>query len=235
MFDFLNKFRERTRCRSGDLPPEVCDYLKACETRISPSALIKEARFIVLDTEATGLNIKSDQLLSIGAVAVNRLRIDFADSFEAVIKNEMPAVKETVIIHGIMPGEARNGLEVHVFLNEFLKYIKNDIIVAHHAAFDITMINRSLKHIYGIELRNPVLDTAAIYRRLEHSFHSDHHEIKPEEYSLDRLAEKYRIHTSDRHTAWGDALITAVLLQKLIRQAEDRKIIKLNDLLKSRG
>jgi DNA polymerase III subunit epsilon len=231
MFSFFRSLNIKSGCRTGNLPAEICEYIKLNEQKIPEGKTAEKTRFVVLDTESTGLNIKKDDLLSVGAVAVNDLKIVFSDSFEAVVRHSGPAVKETVIIHGILPSESENGLDEDIFLKKFLGFIRNDVIVAHHAAFDMALINKSLKRIYNITLKNPVLDTAALYRRLEHFGNSEG--LKPEEYSLDRLAEKYRVHTSDRHTAAGDALITAMILLKQLRRSADRGILKLNDLLKT--
>jgi len=56
---------------------------------------LHEARFIVLDTETTGLNIRHDRILSIGAISSIANSINIADSFEVYIKQEI-FKKETV-------------------------------------------------------------------------------------------------------------------------------------------
>jgi DNA polymerase III subunit epsilon len=52
-----------------------------------------------------------------------------------------------------------------------------------------------------------------------------------EAYSLDRLCEKYQIELDDRHTAPGDAFLTAQLLLKLLKLAEKKGIKTFGELI----
>ncbi len=58
-------------------------------------------RFVVFDTETTGLDVRKDRILSIGALSVFDLKIDVGDSLELYIKQEVFNA-DTVGIHGIL-------------------------------------------------------------------------------------------------------------------------------------
>ncbi len=80
-------------------------------------------------------------------------------------------------------------------------------MVAHHAGFDIGMVNEALTRMGLPKLKNKVLDTVNLYRGTRIISNLINRE---KSYSLDEIAETYNIDIKDRHTAAGDAFITAI-------------------------
>lgn len=62
---------------------------------------IKEARFVVLDTETTGFHFDDDRVLCIGAIGVKGNKILVNDGFEVYLEQSIFKAK-TVRIHGIL-------------------------------------------------------------------------------------------------------------------------------------
>ncbi len=75
------------------------------------------------------------------------------------------------------------------------------------------MINHALKRHGMPKLKNRFLDTSALYKR---SLIRSPLVKNQDQYSLDELAEKFDIPTQDRHTALGDAYITAIAFLKIL-------------------
>ena len=83
---------------------------------------IENTRFVVLDTETTGLDIINDRILSIGAICIFSNNIDVADSFEIYLKQE--AFKaETVEIHGILKEGKLTKLSEAEAIEKFIDFI----------------------------------------------------------------------------------------------------------------
>ena len=61
-------------------------YQAVINQSYSKNTLIREVRFIVLDTETTGLDPQKDKLLSFGAVAVQNQQIFLVDRFECIFQ-----------------------------------------------------------------------------------------------------------------------------------------------------
>lgn len=183
-------------------------------------------RFVALDTETTGFDYDNDRILCIGAVAIKNNKIIVSDSFEIYIKQDV-FNKETVKIHGIR----KNGNEFKVSEEEalikFLEYIDDAIIVAHHTKFDVTMINEALKRLNVGPLMSKQLDTNYIHKKI-----SKDYKFK-KLFSLDELCAIYNVKLHDRHTASGDALITAYLFLKLTNKFKKNNALNLNDLIKT--
>lgn len=184
---------------------------------------LEKVRFVVFDTETTGLDIIKDKVLSIGAVAVTGNTIDVNDSFEAYLKQEK-FNSETVEIHGILKEGSIDKIDEKKALILFLNYIKNAILVAHHAAFDIAMINQILKSHNLPKLKNKVLDTGVLYKKTLSSQTINKH------YSLDELSDIFKIKKHDRHTASGDAFITAIIMIKIITLLRKKNNLALSNL-----
>ncbi|WP_340066521.1 3'-5' exonuclease [Ascidiimonas aurantiaca] len=183
--------------------------------------------FTVFDTETTGFDFKIDRMLSIGAVKVCDNKIKIADVFERYIQQEH-FNPDTVKIHGILKYEDANAAEEDI-LKEFLAYIENSVLVAHHAYFDVTMINEALKRQGLPKLKNKILDTGRLYAktRINSNFIN-----REKNYSLDELTDVLQIPKKDRHTAVGDAYITALVFLKTVSKLYKGRPFKIKYLFR---
>lgn len=188
---------------------------KYCKTFLKKKSIsINETRFVVFDTETTGLLPKKDKLLSIGAVTIINNRIKVKDCLEIFLE-QAHFNNETVPIHGIL----KNGIQKKVTQEEsvklFLDYVGNAVLVGHHIRFDILMINQALKELQLPNLKNKVVDTALLYPML---LGKPQHQI-----SLDDLCKNFNIAMHDRHNALGDAYLTALVFIKIVNQLKKEK------------
>lgn len=172
------------------------------------SAEFENIRFVIFDTETTGLDIKKDRILSIGTIAVIDKTIKVSDSLESYLTQDLFNV-ETVKIHGILKKGSIQKVTEKEAIIQFLAHVKNAVLVAHHAAFDIAMINQALKRLNLPKLKNKVLDTGHLFVKTKLDTTKKH-------FSLDQLSHQFNIPQHDRHTASGDAFITALLFVKLL-------------------
>ena len=91
------------------------------------------------------------------------------------------------------------------------------------------MINKALERNGLPILKNKSLDTAVLYKKT--LLISNLLERK-ENYSLDELADKFEISKKDRHTAMGDAYITAIAFLKILNKLRHKKNVTLKQLFK---
>lgn len=178
---------------------------------------IESARFVVLDTETTGFDYNNDRILCIGALVLQNGTINVQDSFEHYIDQEH-FDKSSVQIHGIIRRDILNHKSEIEVLQLFLDYVGDSVIIAHHTRFDITMINNALARNRLDKLTNKTLDTAVLYKKT--LIKSNLLERK-DHYTLDDLADKFDISKKDRHTAMGDAYITAIAFLKILKKLRE--------------
>ncbi len=183
---------------------------------------LEATHFVVLDTETTGFDFKKDRILSIGALRIKNRSIHPNEVVELFVKQEVFDSK-TVPIHGILKQERIRQVEEKEALKALLALLENAVIVAHHTAFDVGMLNHALGRNGLPRLKNPSLDTALLYNRsLKKS------ERKKEgHYTLDELAEKFNIPKTDRHTALGDAYITAIAFLHILSKLKPASLKQL--------
>ncbi len=165
-------------------------------------------RIVVLDCETTGLRPCEDKILSIGAVALCQNRIYIKDQFSVYVKQKMTKA-ESVPIHGIVGNESENLITEEEAVKQLLAYLGSSKILGHHIQFDIKMINLALKNLGLPKLKNKIQDTIDLY-----SQYKGVHEVMNK--SLDELCEEFNIPKKDRHTALGDAFLTAQVYQRLV-------------------
>ena len=230
----MNWLKKLFKKKRPPLPntPYWQQYQQSFEFDYSKNTLIRDIRFVVLDTETTGLDAEKDKILSIGAVAVKDQKIFIGDRFEYYLKQVYTAKGDSIKIHGILPKHNLNGLAPKEVLILLLDYLRNSVIVGHHIGFDFAVLNRAFQEHLGGQLRNPVLDTNYLAKRIHSPFYKTSID-QNQNFSLDALCKQYHVPVHGRHTASGDALITALLLLKLMGQLERKRVRKFEDLMKN--
>ncbi|MCP9235021.1 PolC-type DNA polymerase III [Lewinella sp. JB7] len=215
--EWFSKLRNKLSGSDGSAaqwPDWYCHYRQRTANPPAPLSAVSSLSIVVLDAETTGLDVRVDRILCLGALRVHGNSISLGEKFEAYLPTPPGCdAKPAVSIHGIIPNSHRYSyVEEPKLLADLLEYLGDSIIVGHHIGFDIEMINRSLLRNGAAPLVNRVIDTGILAKRLRPSGY-----WTPEnDYSLDALARRYRIPLSDRHTALGDCYITAVLWLKLL-------------------
>jgi len=204
------------------------EYLKQFQN-LDTKIPIQQQSFVVLDTETTGLDINQDNILSIGAVKIIHNTIDIADSLSIIVKNGQTQTQEAVKIHGLVQTGVK-GQTPQDALAAFFHFVGSDIIVGHHISFDIAMLNKLSKSHDGDVLKNCTLDTSYLARRLDHA--TDPASLDRKEYTLDKLCSRFKVIPKARHTADGDAYITAIIFMKLLHRLSLKGVLTTGQLLK---
>ncbi len=181
-------------------------------------APLRSLRWVVVDCESSGLDPARDHLLSIGAVAVREGRIDLADVFNAVLRQERPSEGGNILVHGIGADAQLAGREPAEALGEFDRYVAGSAPAAFHADFDRALLARALP---GWKAR--WLDLAQLAPAL---YPARARECK----SLDEWLAGFGIWHPARHDALADAYATAQLLLVLLVEAERQGLATAGEL-----
>lgn len=175
---------------------------------------IDRVRLIVLDSETTGLDPRHDRLVTIGAVAVCAGEIRLDESFDALVRVERNTT--AVEVHGITRDGSRTGIEEADALERFLDYVRDGVIVGHHIGHDIATFDAGYERHWSMRLLNRSLDTMDLTLHLEQDgAFAGRPPIR--RFTLDALCELFDVIPHDRHTASGDAFMTAQVLLRLLK------------------
>lgn len=185
--------------------------------RIDEHALITDARYVVVDTELTGLNEKRDSIVSIGAVRMAGGRIDVGTSFYRLVSPESELSAKSVVIHEITPSDVVEMPDIDTVLREFTEFCADDILIGHFVSIDLEFINREMLRTRGAALANRVVDTFSIYEWLRKWSRSRAREDSRQmSFRLYDIVKEFGIPVNGAHNALMDAFITAQLFQRFI-------------------
>ena len=169
-------------------------------------------RWIVLDVETSGLNPHSDRLLAIAAVALDvspdfeRIAIVIGDSYEVVLKQDLPSSKDNILIHRIGAQAQADGRPPIEVLEEFRSWLGDCPLLAFHSAFDEAMLSRAYA-LAGLKpLQNEWLDIEPLAKITG---------VNPSLRALDDWLGYFGIECAVRHQAAADTFATAELLLRL--------------------
>ena len=193
-------------------PEFVSQYRKQFDATWTDDAEIDGVRFVVLDCETTGLNPASDRIITIGAVAVHNGEIVIEDSFDALVR--MNRNSESVTVHGITRDESRDGLEESDAVERFLEYLRDGVIVGHHIGHDVAILDASCERHWGFHLLNRCVETVYVALHLQAAGAFPDHR-PAQRFTLDALCDRFGIVPHGRHTATGDAFLTAQVFLRL--------------------
>jgi DNA polymerase-3 subunit epsilon len=166
-------------------------------------------RWVVVDTETSGLDPETDRLLGIGAVAVDGDGIQPDDSFEVVLGGDPAGDAANIVVHGIGHGAQREGMPGPEALAAFRAWAADAPLVAFHADFDRAVLRRAYAGAGMPTAEAPWLDLAPLAAALvpKAARYGGH--------SLDDWLAVFGIECTIRHNAAADALATAELLLRL--------------------
>ena len=188
-----------------------------------PSDLkLEEACFVVFDTETTGFNAASgDVMIEIGAVKLqDGVIIDRFDEFINPGFHIPDHITKLTEINDEMVKDAGTEEEV---TKRFLEWAGDNPMVAHNAKFDISFVSMAMKK-YGLgEFKNTVIDTLELSRSLDQGF---------ARHSLSALVKRYNVPFDEEshHRADYDAEGTALVFHKMIKKLVNQKILTIREI-----
>ncbi len=185
---------------------------------------LSKLTYVVFDTETTGLHpSEGDEIIQLGALRIVNGKILYHETIDQLVDPRRDVPETSVAIHGIQPELLVGQPTINKVLPHFYEFCENSVLVAHNAAFDMRMLEVK-QHSTGIVFNHPVLDTLLLSSVIHP--HQDSH-------ALEEIAKRFNLTIVGRHTALGDAIVTAEVLVSLIPLLEARGIHTLEDAIKA--
>jgi DNA polymerase-3 subunit epsilon len=109
-------------------------------------------RFVAFDLETTGLDPKKDRIAEIGAIKFDKHGI--ISRFSVLINPGIPMPPGAGAVNHITDAMLKDKPSLDTVLPDFLRFIKDTVVIAHNALFDCGFINENLKTRFELFEKN---------------------------------------------------------------------------------
>jgi len=202
----------------GSLDPAV---RRPLAIRGAPAAdKLAELSYVVVDVETTGgSSFGPDRITEIAAVVVEHGEITRV--YETLVNPQRPIPPMVTRLTNITWDMVKHAPTFRDIVPQVADAIRGHVFVAHNAGFDWRFVTTEIARATGERLEGRRLCTVKMARTLLPQLHRR---------SLDYLARHYNVEITARHRAGGDALATARVFLRLLREARDRGCVTWPDL-----
>ena len=190
--------------------PEYYDFdlfKTSAQSRNLADRELGELSYTVFDTETTGLDPSAgDEIIQIGATRIVNGKLLQGESFIQLVDPQRSVSAASALIHGLRRDMLTGQPTIAQVLPAFHAFASDTVLVAHNAAFDMRFLELKQQST-GVRFEQPVLDTLLL-SALVHPNQDSH--------SLEAIALRLDVPVRERHSALGDAMITAEVFLRLI-------------------
>ena len=161
--------------------------------------------------------MRSDDIISIGAVRIKGNRIMSSERLELLVQPQGNVSAESIRVHRLREMDVADGLPVEEAMRQLIHFIGSRPLVGYYLEFDVAMINRAMKPLLGIRLPQKQIEVSALYydykfRQLPPYQQQDNADI---DLRFNTLMEDLALPTRDAHDALNDAVMAALAFIKL--------------------
>jgi len=193
-----------------------------------PKTPLDRLPILSMDFETTGLDVKTDQILSIGHILIKEYEIQLSSAYHQVINTKGSLKEEGVIIHHITDDIKSQGENAEKVIEQLLQVMAGKVLLVHFAHIEKNFLQHACKKLYGITPIFPIIDTLVIARkRLDQRTAL----YSPNDLRLFNLRESYNLPRYKAHNALSDALATAELFLAEIESKQYKNMPRLKSVL----
>jgi DNA polymerase-3 subunit epsilon len=175
---------------------------------------------VAIDCETTGLDVRTDDVITIAAIMIRGSRILTSEHFEAVVRPEANMRTEAIKVHRLRQVDVAQGSMIWKTLPSFLRFVGGRPLVGYYLDFDIAMLDKHILRFLGIELPNPRIEVSKLYYDRKYGDAPPNTSI---DLSFAAILRDLNIPSLAQHDAFNDALMTAMMYVTL-RDMKERGV-----------
>lgn len=170
---------------------------------------------VVLDTETTGLDPAKARIVEIGLVPLNGGKLDETGALRRLVNPGEPIPPTTTKIHHIDDAAVADAPQFAAAWPEVFQRLGDAVWIGHTLGFDLAVLKRECERA-GLAWHKPrTLDTRLLAQVVEPRLGG---------YTLEHLASWLNVTVADRHSAVGDAILTARIFIALLPKLREGNI-----------
>lgn len=185
----------------------------------------REARFIAIDVETTGLDPGRDEVISFAGIPIECARLIASESVHGLVRPRAASLGASTKIHGLREEDLAGALPAPDALAPLAELMRGRIPVVHAGWVERTFLRKA-----GCPLPRRIVDTAVLWRLLN----IQRGEADPGTCSLSAIAGAVAVPADRPHTADGDTLTAAQVFLAMATHLEQRGRATVRDLTSAR-
>lgn len=177
--------------------------------------------WVALDCETTGLDVKTDDIIAIGAVRIRGNRVMTSERLELLVRPDKRKISaESVRVHRLRAQDVAQGVAVDDAIMQLMHFIGSRPLVGYYLEFDVAMVNRVLFPMLGMGLPQEKIEVSGLYYDYKYRHLPSHaRDSRNIDLRFDSLMKDLGLPLWSAHDALNDAVMAALAFLKL-RQLE---------------
>ena len=174
--------------------------------------------WVALDCETTGLDVNTDEIISIAAVRIVGNRVMTSERLELLVRPERRVSAESVRFHQLREQDVAKGMAPEAAMTALMQFIGSRPLVGYYLEFDVAMIDRALAPLLGINmgLPQPRHEVSAMYYDYKYRQLPRHQRDNPHiDLRFATLMHDLDLPQRTAHDALNDAVMAALAFVKL--------------------
>ena len=171
--------------------------------------------WVALDCETTGLNVRTDEIIAIGAVRIQGNRIMTSERLELLVRPEKRVSSASVRVHRLREQDVAQGMPPDEALWRLMQFIGSRPLVGYYLEFDVALLNRVLFPMLGMGLPQPQIEVSALYYDYKFRQLPAHQQDRTIDLRFATLMQDLDLPQREAHDALNDAVMAALAFTKL--------------------
>jgi DNA polymerase-3 subunit epsilon len=176
--------------------------------------------WVAIDCETTGLDVRHDEIISIGAVRIKGHRLLTSQRLELIVRPERRLKVDSMRVHQLRESDVAQGLPPQQAMRRLLDFIGSRPLVGYYLEFDVAMLNREIWPMLGVHLPQKKIEVSAMY--YDHKLR----QLRPDQRAHADIDLRFATLMTDldlpqraAHDALNDAVMAGLAFVKLRRLA----------------
>lgn len=177
-----------------------------------------DTTYCVLDLETTGFSATTEKITEVGIMKMQNGEV--VDSFSCFVNPEKHIPQRVSEVTNITDEMVADSETIDKVFPKILDFIKDSVIVAHNAGFDVGFLKQNAKNL-GFEFDYTYLDTLSLAKDLFPDY---------KKYKLGKIAENLGIKVEVAHRALDDVDTTVKVFKVMLDMLKKRGAQKVDDI-----